>query len=84
LHTAENEAARHDSRLDPDSYIDSKAATRVVGLSHEYLRKLRCYGGGPRFSTFGRAVRYRVADLHSWAADRAAESTGQRDAERRA
>lgn len=63
-----------------DRYIPDEAAAELLSLSRSYLRKLRVYGGGPRFSTLGRAVRYRVGDLHAWAQSKTATSTSEREA----
>jgi excisionase family DNA binding protein len=46
-------------------------------LSERYLEDLRRRGGGPQFLTFGKAVRYRRADVDAWAASRARKSTSQ-------
>lgn len=54
-----------------DRYIDDQAAGELLGLSRSYMRQLRVKGGGPRFSKFSaKAIRYRVADLLSWAESR--------------
>lgn len=70
-----------DDHRPPARYIDDETAAAVLGLSASYLRKLRVYGGGPRFYTLGaKAIRYRESDLHSWAEGRAATSTSERAA----
>lgn len=59
-----------------DRYIDDQAASELLGLSRSYMRQLRVKGGGPRFSRFSaKAIRYRVADLLSWAEARSVKST---------
>ena len=63
-----------------DRYVDVKEAASILGLGPDYLNKLRLTGGGPPFSTFGRAVRYSVAALHAWAASKSARSTSERGA----
>ncbi|HZZ32380.1 MAG TPA: helix-turn-helix domain-containing protein [Phenylobacterium sp.] len=63
-----------------DRYVDDVHTAEILGLSRSYLRQLRLRGGGPRFSSFGRAIRYRIGDLHDWAASKSAESTSERAA----
>ena len=63
-----------------DRYVDDLEAAEILGLSRSYLRQLRLKGGGCRFSSFGRAVRYRLSDLHAWAASKTATSTSDREA----
>ncbi len=55
--------------------IRTKQAAHYLGLSKSTLDKMRCFGGGPRFYKFGRAVIYDVADLDAWKAERARTST---------
>lgn len=51
-------------------------AARFLGLSPSTLEKLRCLGGGPRFTKLGaRAVGYFPEDLLSWAKSRTRRST---------
>ncbi|OYX72931.1 MAG: hypothetical protein B7Y81_04225 [Caulobacter sp. 32-67-35] len=73
-------ASEHASSFPSDRYVDVKEAASVVGLSVDYLNKLRLKGGGPTFSSFGRAVRYRLGNLYEWAASKAARSTSDREA----
>jgi excisionase family DNA binding protein len=57
------------SRNNPQSTattIQEPDAAQYVGLSRAYLRQARAQGHGPVFIRFGRAVRYRTADLDSW------------------
>ena len=60
-----------------DRYVGDLEACRILGLSRSYLRRLRVEGGGPAFSSFGRAVRYRVDNLHRWAESRSRRSTSE-------
>lgn len=66
-------------RFTADQYVNDVAAAEILGLSRSYMRKLRVFGGGPRFSSLGAngrgAVRYCVADLRAWARERSATST---------
>lgn len=57
--------------------IRTKQAAHYLGLSKSTLDKMRCFGGGPRFYKFGRAVIYDVADLDAWKAERARTGTWQ-------
>lgn len=66
--------------LKPQRYVDVREAASILGLSTHYLNKLRLVGGGPPFSSFGRAVRYSVGDLMSWAASKRSTSTSAREA----
>lgn len=68
------EAARP---LSPDAYITDEQAATLYSVSPGWLRQLRVKGTGPRFTKFGRAVRYRVGDLLAWAEANAATSTAE-------
>ena len=57
--------------------VDTTEAAKRLGLSASTLNKLRLTGGGPRFATLGRAIRYRVSDLDAWVAARLRENTSQ-------
>src|SRR5579871_3974133 len=58
-------------------FVTEAEAARLLNLSRSYLRQLRVKGGGCRFSRFGRAIRYRLSELESWAAARAVSSTSE-------
>lgn len=60
--------------------VDTDGASALTGLSRSNLEKLRCSGGGPPFVKFGKAVRYRVADLNAWVEAHVVKSTSQRSA----
>lgn len=72
------EAAR--PRTAQDRYLDDVEAAELLGLSRSYLRQIRLKGGGPRFCSFGRAIRYPLSELHAWAASKSASSTSEREA----
>jgi hypothetical protein len=59
-------------------YSPADAAQLLVDagfpLSKNYLAKLRCLGGGPRFHKFGSRVLYRQPDLMEWAESRLSDS----------
>jgi predicted DNA-binding transcriptional regulator AlpA len=61
----------------PDAYVPTCAVASFLSLDDNYLRQLRLTGNGPRFSKFGRAVRYRMADVLAWAESRSVNSTSQ-------
>lgn len=63
-----------------DRYVDDAEAADLLSVSRSYLRQLRCKGGGPVYSTFGRAVRYRIGDLFAWAGSKKTTSTSDRAA----
>ena len=52
-------------------------AAEYTGLSAAYLRKARAKGKGPAYVRFGRAVRYRIADLDKYINEHRVE-TGSR------
>lgn len=54
---------------------DTKAAAKRLGVSTNWLEKLRVVGGGPEFCKFGKAVRYEDAALDRWIAERRQRST---------
>lgn len=57
--------------------IDTAAAAAYLGLAKNTLEKMRLYGGGPRFSKYGRAVRYSVDELDAWIEKNSAASTSE-------
>ncbi len=49
-------------------FLTEAEAAQYLGVSRSFLRKARCYGGGPRYCRLGkRAIRYRKQDLEAWA-----------------
>ena len=50
----------------PQRYLRTPEAARVLGLSGRTLEKHRCYGTGPRYSKIGGRVLYSLANLHAW------------------
>ena len=50
-------------------------AAIYLSMAVPTLRKWRVQGGGPSFLKLGRAVRYDVADLDNWIAERRFTST---------
>lgn len=56
-------------------FVDTEAAARYLALSPHSLECYRSLGGGPPFYKFGKYVRYSVADLEAWTAERRCERT---------
>lgn len=50
-------------------------AAAYVGLSESTMEKKRHTPGGPPFAILDGAVRYRIADLDKWVADRVVSSS---------
>lgn len=59
-----------DSQRDGGAWVGSGDAGRRLGLSPNTLAEWRCEQriNQPPFAKFGKAVRYRLADLDAWAA----------------
>jgi hypothetical protein len=51
-------------------YKDEKWVAELLCVSLAALRRWRYSGVGPKFSKFGSAVRYSVADVEAWIASR--------------
>jgi len=54
------------------AFLTEAETAQYLGVSRSFLRKARCYGGGPRYHKFKRAIRYRKKDLEAWAEENAA------------
>ncbi len=54
-------------RNQPDRYLRTPDAARIVGLSPRTLEKHRTYGTGPRYRKLGGRVVYALEDLRAWA-----------------
>jgi hypothetical protein len=61
-------------------FVDTAAAARYLALSPHSLECYRSLSGGPPFYKFGKFVRYAVADLESWAAERRHDRTAGENA----
>lgn len=56
--------------------LTEQEAAELLGFSPRFLQQRRYKGDGPKFiRVSARAVRYRVADLERWAAERVRSST---------
>ena len=60
---------------DDTTYLDTRAAAAHLGLSPRTLDRYRVSGEGPAFYKLGTRVRYRLADLETWAESRRRRST---------
>ena len=59
---------------------DTEPAARRAGFAASTFEKLRCYGGGPRYSKRGRKVVYHDDDVDAWLRDAARSSTSEQAA----
>jgi excisionase family DNA binding protein len=59
-------------------YLTPHQAAEYLNSSVSTLAKRRLYGGGPRFTRIGRAVRYRKYDLDEFMASNLKRSTFDR------
>ncbi len=55
--------------------MTEKGAAIYLSMAVPTLRKWRVQGGGPAFCKLGKAVRYDMADLDDWIAERRFAST---------
>jgi len=56
-------------------WIDEKQVAEITGIALPTLRNARCVGKGIPFYRFGRAIKYREADVILWAEARRVETT---------
>ncbi len=49
-------------------FVDTRQAAEKLGLKKNTLDIWRIQGKGPRFTRFGRAIRYRLSDLEDFIA----------------
>lgn len=57
--------------MDPSTeFLDTAALAEWLGLHPQLPVQWRYQGDGPPFVKIGRSVRYRVADVESWLAER--------------
>ena len=62
------------SGLTPTTYLTTSEAAKIAKISPRTLERLRTLGGGPKWTTAGRAVRYRVDWLDQWLESRAKDA----------
>lgn len=60
--------------------LNTQGAANYLGLAESTLEKARVSGTGPKYLKLGRAVRYRIADLNEWLAERVVSSTSEQRA----
>lgn len=58
----------HQTEAPEREWLTEKEAAEHYGLTAGGLRYMRSQGYGPKFSKFGRAVRYHRRDLDEWEA----------------
>ena len=57
------------------AYLDTSQAASHLGVSRQFLEKLRHTGGGPEFiRVTKRCIRYECAALDQWMAERTAQA----------
>lgn len=57
--------------------FDTRAASRLLGVSKSFLDKKRVAGGGPLFCKVGSRVLYDPEDLQQWLVERRYASTSE-------
>ena len=60
--------------------LNTKQASKYLGLSDSYVEKMRVRGGGPIFKKIGRCVRYSTRDLDEFLDQKTLRSTSDRGA----
>jgi hypothetical protein len=63
--------------MDTDRYFKPREAADYLNSSTSTLAKRRLYGGGPRFTRIGRAIRYAKRDLDAFMAANTVSSTSE-------
>jgi hypothetical protein len=66
----------HTNTLEP-VYLKPRQAAQYLNSSASTLAKRRLYGGGPKFSRIGRAIRYAKSDLDAFMAFNTVGSTSE-------
>lgn len=56
---------------------ETEPAARRGGFASSTFEKLRCYGGGPRYSKRGRKVVYHDDDVDAWLRETMVNSTSE-------
>lgn len=59
-------------------YFKPRQAAEYLNSSASTLAKRRLYGGGPKFSRIGRAIRYAKSDLDAFMAANTVASTSEK------
>ncbi len=66
-------------KIQENPLLNTVEAAEVVGVKPSTLHKLRCTGGGPRFSKAA-GIRYRYSDLMEWLDSKTFSNTGEAQA----
>jgi predicted DNA-binding transcriptional regulator AlpA len=69
--------AQQRAELPAPRYLDTVQAAAYLGITRKQLESWRSLGCGPAYCKVGRLVRYSVADLDAWMAERRVLNTAQ-------
>lgn len=61
--------------MEANRLLNQTEVAEFLGLSEAWLERARWAGNGPRYVKFGRAVRYKFADIEKYLASRERMST---------
>jgi predicted DNA-binding transcriptional regulator AlpA len=67
-----------ENQMDTDRYLKPRQAAEYIKSSTSTLAKRRLYGGGPKFTRIGRAVRYAKSDLDAFMNANTVASTSEK------
>ena len=73
--TAQNQLPEDNPNQVKDFAMAPDKAAQFAGLSKQYLAKLRCEGGGPKFRKIGKRVVYFQSDVIEWLESHSPQST---------
>ena len=62
-----------------ERFLTPKEAGEVLGMSPRTLDRYRSVKRGPAYYKFGSKVRYKMEDLHAWAAERRVDEPTKRE-----
>ena len=71
------ESDSRNENLSAGSFVDTRQAAELIGMSSRTLEKWRVEGTGPPFLKLGRRVLYSRADLEAWLLSRRRHSTSE-------
>jgi predicted DNA-binding transcriptional regulator AlpA len=69
-----------EKKMDTNRLMNQREAAEFLGLSTAWLERARWQGNGPRYIKFGRACRYRLADIEKYLVERERLSTSDKRA----
>ncbi len=61
----------------PNQLLNEAQASELLQIAVRTLQRWRVAGQGPKYKKLGRAVRYRLGDLHDWMDSLTVSSTSQ-------